>query len=390
MYTELDIIGFSTEGDYLAYEVSGWDTDSNRAFSLIQIVDIDKNDFVAEDFLAEAENGKAKLDSGVLRESAYRQANTTLQQYRIVAGNKGTLVYEQSRTAVVQEVVFSTAGAKAPEQQYRLVITPRTVDSSSCDHLAAAGRTAKIFTLSLYMGQRGKILQRDTVLFRSRNCPYDYGIYRIYTFDKKLAVFLHSFTSGPNVYKLIVSGTLEFPPVSMRAMIETPDQVAEYKYAGNEETLDSGHISVRVVADSSTYDEEHNSDTYRKLVVIDRRGTKPVVRAIVLPPTVSFGYPYYIHDVFDGDRKLVLITGKSSFYIYDVLDNGLSGPVFPGKDKPWIGVDGRSGNLVRCRFSNSGTILTGAIVHQGNFVYDIIDPMTPQEIEYAVDFNTGE
>jgi hypothetical protein len=45
---------------------------------------------------------------------------------------------------------------------------------------------------------------------------------------------------------------------------------------------------------------------------------------------------------------------------------------------------------VRCRFSSDGTILTGAIVHQGNFVYDVTDPLTPQEIGYEVDFTTND
>ena len=45
---------------------------------------------------------------------------------------------------------------------------------------------------------------------------------------------------------------------------------------------------------------------------------------------------------------------------------------------------------MRCRFSSDGTLLSGAIVHQGTFVYDITDPLTPQEIDYQADFNTED
>jgi predicted secreted protein len=390
MYTNLDIIGFSSDGRYLAYEVNGYSTATKKAFSLIQIVDVVKNDFVGDEFLAEAENGNNKLENRTLRDSAYRRAATTIQRYKIVEGNEGTLIYEQYRIAAVHEVSFTINPGAAEVQQYRLVLSPRTVESSRCSHLTNEGRTPKIFTLALQREQRNKVLQKDSILYRSRNCPYDYGIYRIYVFEDKLAVFLHSFTSRADVYKLVVTGTLDFPDITMRAVLESPTQIAEYRYKGDETFLDSGRLSVQLVSDSSTYDRERNSDSYRKLVIIDKRQDEPVIRAFVLPPGVYFDYPYYIHDIHDAEKKLVLLTGKNCFYIYDVLQNGLSSAVYPARDKPGIGVDGRSGNLVRCKISHDGTILTGAVVHSGNFVYDMSDPLAPKEVEYRVDYNTND
>jgi hypothetical protein len=177
----------------------------------------------------------------------------------------------------------------------------------------------------------------------------------------------------------------------MRGSIVPPDQIETYKFKGNERSLDSGRILVELVADESTYDRQRNVDTYRKLVITDKRQGDAVVRSLTLPPSGPYNdYPYYIHDVHDGEKKLILLTGKDSFYLYDLLLNALSPAVRPGQGKPWIGVDGRSGNLVRCRFSSDGTVLTGAIVHQGTFVYDITDPLTPQEVEYSADFNTND
>jgi predicted secreted protein len=393
MNSNLKIIGFSEDGAYLAFEVSGYDTSTGDAFSLIQIVDVEKNDFVADDFLVQltdVENGKRQLEEGALSETALRKAEAAVRQYGILTGNEGTLVYERIRDSAEHEASFSISSGGA-RQQYGIILSLRSVESNHCAHLTAEGRTPKIFTLTLHRGERRKILQNDSVLYRSRNCPYDYGIYRVYALGNHLAVFLDSYTSGANVHKLVVTGTLEFPEIAMRASPETADQIEKYKYKGNEKSLDSGRILAQLVADESTYDHRHGSDSYRKLLITDKRRGQTSVRALILPPQGPYyDYPYYIHDVYDGENKLILLTAKDSFYIYDILQNALSPLVKPGKDKPWIGVDGRSGNLVRCRFSSDGTRLSGAIVHQGNFVYDITDPLNPREIDYRADFNTND
>lgn len=47
--SNLNIIGFSEGGKYLAFEVNGYEASTGGAFSLIQIVDVEKNDFIAGD-----------------------------------------------------------------------------------------------------------------------------------------------------------------------------------------------------------------------------------------------------------------------------------------------------------------------------------------------------
>ena len=194
-------------------------------------------------------------------------------------------MYRQPLDTITQEAIFSLSDKEGA--QYRIALSPCSVESSSCSHSTAEGRAPNIFTLTLHCEQRSKILQKDSVLYRSRNRPYDYGIYRIYVVENNIAVF-----------------------------------------------LDSGRFVVRLAADSSTYDQKRNGDSYHKLVIMDTRQTEPVVRALVLPPNGPFyDYPYYIHDVHDGEKKLVLLTGKN---------------------------------------------------------YLISDPMTPQEIVHKVDFNTND
>ncbi len=119
--SNLKLIGFSKAGEYLAYEISGYDTVSARAFSLVQIVDVAKNDFVADDFLAEAENGRAELEDGTLSEAALRKAGAAIRQYGIIDGNQGALVYEQLREGAAHEASFSISTGKA-RQQYGVTL----------------------------------------------------------------------------------------------------------------------------------------------------------------------------------------------------------------------------------------------------------------------------
>jgi hypothetical protein len=44
MFSDLDIIGFSAGGEHLAYQISGYGTNSRRAFSLVQTVAVRNND----------------------------------------------------------------------------------------------------------------------------------------------------------------------------------------------------------------------------------------------------------------------------------------------------------------------------------------------------------
>jgi predicted secreted protein len=49
--TRLNVIGFSEDGRYIAYEILGPYDESGRAFSIIQIVDVVHNDFATEDIV---------------------------------------------------------------------------------------------------------------------------------------------------------------------------------------------------------------------------------------------------------------------------------------------------------------------------------------------------
>ncbi|MCF6335598.1 MAG: hypothetical protein L3J12_07645 [Spirochaetales bacterium] len=149
----------------------------------------------------------------------------------------------------------------------------------------------------------------------------------------------------------------------------------------------SGQI-IRIVSDRDTYNSETETYSYRKLVSIGNSPENIETYSFILPELEFFPVdPYFFGEFLDKDKTLLIIQTMKCFYIFDLQSNQLSRLICPGRDKPWLGVDGRSGNLIGPVFDESGTTLRGKIVHQGIFVYDIKNPAIPVEINYTADFN---
>ncbi len=147
----------------------------------------------------------------------------------------------------------------------------------------------------------------------------------------------------------------------------------------------SGQI-IRLISDKETYNPDAKLDSYRKLVSITPGGTE--THSFILKEVEYFPEnPYFFGDFLDNDKTLLIIQNMKCFYIFDINLNLLSELICPGKDKPWLGVDGRSGTLIGPVFNETGTSLSGKIVHQGIFTYNISNPAFPVETEYITDFD---
>lgn len=215
MNTQISLIGFSESGDHLAYEVYGFDTGTETGFSLVQIVDVVRNDFAVDDILEKDQKNLLTLSKINLKKAA-----PLLKKYGIVHANKGELVFEDVRYN--DHLTRYKAGNAVKQAAFNILRDAATVGytvrvrtfeyhSKTCEHLKKVNIPPKIFELTLIHKNQLTILQKDKVLYQSRQCPFDYGIYRIYVYRDRLAVFLHSWTAGhqgPNVQKLIVTGTL--------------------------------------------------------------------------------------------------------------------------------------------------------------------------------------
>ncbi len=116
-----------------------------------------------------------------------------------------------------------------------------------------------------------------------------------------------------------------------------------------QEIITNSDQIIRIISDKETYNPDAKLDSFRKLVSITPGGTE----------THSF------------------ILKEVEYFFGDFLDS----------EKPWLGVDGRSGTLIGPVFNETGTSLSGKIVHQGIFTYNISNPAFPVETEYITDFD---
>lgn len=147
----------------------------------------------------------------------------------------------------------------------------------------------------------------------------------------------------------------------------------------------SGQI-IRLISDKERYNPDTKLDSYRKLVSITPEGRE--THSFILKEVEYFPEnPYFFGEFMDDDKTLLIIQTMKCFYIFNVQLNQLSRLICPGKDKPWLGVDGRSGTLIGPVFDETGTLLSGKIVHQGIFTYSIGNPAFPIETEYITDFD---
>ncbi|HQU70863.1 MAG TPA: DUF2259 domain-containing protein [Calditrichia bacterium] len=222
--SSLNIIGFSEDGAYLAYERYGMEDGSGEAYSEIYVVDVAANDFVTTPFRHKLFLEDGQMDLNGLRRHNYELASGILRQYHIVDGHQGNLLiyhpitdltYQQDQTAMPapenRRVRFAeyTDNPTFQPKIYGLALTHQP-----------AGQTcplydlpAQMFTLKLESAGKEKVLQADKHLPGSRGCVMAYEIERVYQAGIYLVVFLRAYQpgfEGHSVRHLVVSGTLRF------------------------------------------------------------------------------------------------------------------------------------------------------------------------------------
>ncbi len=214
METSLELIGFSEDGSYVAYQVLEPYTESGYALSSIFVVDVVKNDFAVEDIVIKTDFGHTEPE---LLIATREKARPILDRFGIVEGNSGVRVYKNpgaptwgEKKAFLKKAEFSI-GEGDTASNYSVMLEEREVETDKCPNLDMFGTNPRIFTLSLAGDGWVKILQRDQVLYTSRHYPYAYTVYSVYAYADRVAVFLNAYTfgfEGDDVYKLIVTGTI--------------------------------------------------------------------------------------------------------------------------------------------------------------------------------------
>lgn len=195
--SQYDLIGFSADGKYVAFERYGVYDGSAFPYCEIFIVDVAKNDYPVQPLRHVIEDSPTEHDARI---EAKKAATPLLQQFGIIDRNTGTKVWESGR-----DMDLKTASFQDRELSLKAILTEENVVDMEC----MAG-PAKMFRLELeYEDGAVMTLQRDTALPRSRSCAYDYRIKAVYTYLTAIAVIVEYSTDGyegPNVRQLIVTG----------------------------------------------------------------------------------------------------------------------------------------------------------------------------------------
>lgn len=183
------IIGFSSDGAYVAFEEFGSQDGSGYPYSTIYVLDVAANDWVSGSpvrvMIDDSEMSEDQLFTIGLhaaRQRAMQQAASVFAARGIVPGNVGTTVIHHPYSdldAPAYRVPFSIGAAVSPylaeHNEMRLSMSPAA--SATC----AGYGLDQVYIFSLELIQDGLVtaLQTDTGLPDSRGCPTDYRIHQI-------------------------------------------------------------------------------------------------------------------------------------------------------------------------------------------------------------------
>lgn len=182
----LDIIGYSEDGRYFAFEEYGYQDGSGLAFSSIFLVDLDADQWVQGSpfrIIDEQEDVDAPSSLLQIRGQAARAAAAGLEtlaiEYpaEIAALNGDGALGNDGKTL---RFGLPAYGLSEPEGDYTLLL--RTFPSTSpepCEDYMGAPPLG--FALTIAGAEAERELHRDASLPSSRGCPWDYRIFAAVT-----------------------------------------------------------------------------------------------------------------------------------------------------------------------------------------------------------------
>lgn len=222
-FANLNFIGFSKDGRYLAFEEYGTQDGSGFPYSNIYFVEVQKNSFAAKAITVRIDSETATERQA--RAKAKLAAAATLRKLRILERNTGTAVVSRLLTDVSgnhflsedpekeQKINFAAEiGSMYRRGDYDLVLKSVKADKKGCDYLDEDQKTFML-ELSVYDAEQQKtiMLQKDSSLPASRGCPLNYAIQHVYLYEGSIAVFLNTYHvgfEGPDMRYMVVTGKL--------------------------------------------------------------------------------------------------------------------------------------------------------------------------------------
>lgn len=193
---ELEIYGFSSHGDFFAFEQYGWQDGSGFPYSEIFVLDVrtdswvkpspfrrvdevdEENGYDPEDALAETRTLNQKAAHALLDKTSIFGMGKT------VAFNPATELGSNPYHVKVAPRLPLLAG----ETSLDLALTEFPLENAEC---AGYSVETKGFQLTMTANGVTRTLNNDTGVPKSRRCPFSYRIERVFTFypEKGPAVF---------------------------------------------------------------------------------------------------------------------------------------------------------------------------------------------------------
>lgn len=185
-----ELIGFSADGRFVAFEEYGMQDASGFPYATIYVIDVAANDWVQGSpirvLIDDSEYDEEVLwTRGIpmVRERALRQAQPVLDRHGVIPGNRGTTLIHHPQSdleADPHSAAFSLAaayGAGWLGDQNVLQLTERAATSPYCERFQFDN---VMFTLTLSRDDEVPVaLQEDRRLPDSRNCPTAYYIHSV-------------------------------------------------------------------------------------------------------------------------------------------------------------------------------------------------------------------
>ncbi len=214
-YAKLEVIGFSTDGRYLAFEEYGTQDGSGFPYSSIFFIDTARNSFATAPIKVRIE--KETAGEKLARTRAGALATKSLRQFAIVRGNVGNFVLSHLPTDLTRDgqkklVRFTEdIGSMYHKGDYELELREMKVKVKPCDEY---GDETSMFELKLNDRESAtsRVLQKDATLPASRGCALSYGVRSVYIYKGIIAAFLSVYTrgfEGPDLRHLAVTGKLK-------------------------------------------------------------------------------------------------------------------------------------------------------------------------------------
>lgn len=193
---ELEIYGFSSHGDFFAFEQYGWQDGSGFPYSEIFVLDVRTDSWVKPSPFrrvdeVDEENGYDPDDALAETRTLNQKAAHALLDKTSIFGMGKTVAFNPA-TELGSNPYHVKVAPRLPllagETSLDLALTEFPLENAEC---AGYGVETKGFQLTMTANGVTRTLNNDTSVPKSRRCPFSYRIERVFTFypEKGPAVF---------------------------------------------------------------------------------------------------------------------------------------------------------------------------------------------------------